>query len=755
MKKSSVFTSLLILFAMTGVLLADGMVVHYRPPHQPAPPRPVLINDAFTVEYHVVSVNIEGQHAETFIDQKIKNVSGGLAQAQYMFPIPRNANISQFSMFIGEMEHKGEMLDADQARQIYQDYVRRVIDPALLEYVGTGLYKTSVFPFQKDEAKRLRLKYKELLTQEEGLVRYLYPLNTEKFSKYPLKRCRVEVNITSEKPIVNLYSPTHKVTINRIDAKRVQVVYEATEVKPHEDFEIFYSVEEGKFAANVLSYQPVDEAAGYFCAMIAPNTTTEVKQTPKDIVTVIDISGSMQDDRKIIQAKDALTHITKNLNPDDRFNIIAFSDFINPFATELLPYNDKNKADALAFIARLRAEGGTNIEGALETALKMYSDEKSDRTKILIFMTDGKPTVAERDPAKISKKIKSLNETKNVKLFSFAIGDLIDTNLLDWLSTQNHGFTEYIRSGESINERVTSFYNKVRNPVLTDVSLSCEGVRIESVLPTMLPDIFSGTQLVVVGKYILEAPSKIEATMKLKGKLVGEPYERIIKVKFVGQTPEAKHTERVWIEHLWASRRIGSMLNQIRLHGISDELKKEIIRLSKKYGIPTPYTSFLVRENLDMTRRKEIEGRGFREFNDNVPHSEGKGAVDDADESNKLEKSERPQGWGDSHGGGSGRTNGTPSEKYRSDKKLKDEDIPKASGNPKTKIINIGTKTFYLDNKQWVDSTINEDDKNVVKVKLFSDEFFELLKKHSELNKFVARGAIKVKLGKTVYNFHN
>ena len=749
MHKYSFYFSLLILLGLTGALLADGMVVPYRPPNQPVPPRPALINDAFTVEYHVVSVNIEGQHAETYIDQKIKNVSGGLAQAQYMFPIPRNANISQFSMYIGEKEHKGEMLEADEARKIYEDYVRRVIDPALLEYVGTGLYKTSVFPFQKDEAKRLRLNYKELLTQEEGLIRYLYPLNTEKFSKYPLKRCRVEVNIVSEKPIVNLYSPTHQITVNRIDNKRVQVVYEATEVKPNEDFEIFYSVEEGKFGANLLSYQPVDQDMGYFCAMIAPNTTTEVKQTPKDIITVIDISGSMQDDRKIVQAKDALTHIAKNLNEKDRFNIVAFSDFINSFASELMPYNEENKNDALAFISRLRAEGGTNIEGALETALKMFSDSDSDRAKIIIFMTDGKPTVGEREPAKIANKIKDLNAKKGVKLFSFAIGDLIDTHLLDWLSEQNHGFTEYIRSSESITERVTSFYNKIRNPVLTNVSLTCDGVRIESVLPTTLPDIFAGTQLVVVGKYILSVPTKNDAVLTLKGTLAGEPYERKINVKFVTKTAEAKHTGRVWIEHLWASRRIGSLLNQIRLHGASDELKKEIIRLSKLYGIPTPYTSFLVREDVNPTLKGDAERRGMREFEDsNGAPSEGKNAVDDAAKSNELQKAERPKGWS---GGG----HLDAESKYRSDKKLKDEDIPEASGNVKTKIITIETKTFYLVEKQWVDSTITEDDKDVVKVKLFSDEFFELLNKHAELNKYVARGAIKIKLGNKVYDFHN
>ena len=193
----------------------------------------------------------------------------------------------------------------------------------------------------------------------------------------------------------------------------------ATQVKPYEDFELFYAVEEGKFSANVLSYQPADSPAGYFCAMIAPNTNVEAKQTPKDIVLVTDISGSMQDDRKIFQAKDAMTYIVKNLNKGDRFNVIAFSDFINAFKEELVDFTEKNKTDALAFISRLRAEGGTNIDGSLTKALSMYKKTDKSRVPIIIFMTDGKPTVGERNPAKIAENIRKLNIDKKVKIFVF------------------------------------------------------------------------------------------------------------------------------------------------------------------------------------------------------------------------------------------------------------------------------------------------------------------------------------------------
>ena len=246
----------------------------------------------------------------------------------------------------------------------------------------------------------------------------------------------------------------------------------------------------------------------------------------------------------------------------------------------------------------------------------------------------------------------------------------------------------------------------------------------------------------MVGKYVGSG----KATLTLKGKLLGKAYERKIEANFLTKEKSTAKQDKVWIEFLWASRRIGHLLNQIRLHGVSDEVKKEVIKISKKYGIPTPYTSFLVREDMKNFNSAQIRRRANRNMGGARRPHEGRQAVEDADEANELEKSSKPASPG------AIASNGKKNKYYA---KLADKDVPQSSGNLKSRVIKIGTKTFYLVNKQWVDSTITEKDKESKKAKMFSDDFFKLLREIPGLNKYVARGSIRVKIKGKVYNLYN
>lgn len=726
--KRALFTpilSLALIVALTTAAFADGMVV----PAEPVVPQ---IRDAFTVEYHVVTVDVDGQHATTHVDQKIKNVSGGLAQAIYMFPVPRGANIAQFSMFIGEQEMQGEMMEAEKAKGIYQDYVRKLIDPALLEYVGQGVYRTSVFPFQKDESKRIRLQYKELLTKENGLVHYLYPLNTEKFSKYPLDRCRVEVNLTLDAPLKNIYSPSHNIQITRIDDTRVQVVFEVAGERPTTDFELFYSTEEGATGANLLSYKAAGEDHGYFVYLISPGQA-QGEIADKDIVFVVDTSGSMLEDRKLVQVKEALTYCLNNLNEGDRFNVVAFSDYINPFKNQICENTEANRADALAFVTRLRGEGGTNINGAFARAFASF-DEAENRKRMVIFLTDGRPTIGERDEKEIAKNVREANAKFEARVFNFGVGDDVNAVLLDWFAEQNHGLTEYIRSGESIDARVINFYNKIRNPVMSDCQFSVEGVRVEDTLPATLPDLFAGTQMVIVGKYVGDGEAKIT----FRGTIAGEEYSRTDVVTFNAPLTTPTANSRLWVEHLWAGRKIGHLLNEIRLHGKSQEVIDAIVRLSKRYGIPTPYTSFLVLEDDVVPSTADATRRAREEMNSANAPGWGGNAVEDALQAQGLSRGDRPAG-AESGGGGM--------------RLLKDE-----HGNEvrtADRVIVVGTRTFYRRGNQWVDQAITGNVTPAETVKLLSERFFELAEQFPELNQIAARGPATVKLGEQVIQFVN
>ncbi|MGE0431318.1 MAG: VIT domain-containing protein [Planctomycetota bacterium] len=707
---------------------ADGMLM-------PVERRVPQIRDAFTVEDHIVTVDIESQNATTRVDQHIKNVSGGLAQAIYMFPVPRNANIADFAMYMGEKRQEGEMMEAAKAREIYEQYVRQLTDPALLEYVGQGIYKTSVFPFQADETKRIQLEYRELLTKDGATIRYLYPLNTEKFSKYALKRCRVEVNITGTMPLRNIYSPTHDITIKRIDDLRAQVVFEVNDQKPTTDFELFYSEDAGEAGTSLITYKAMAEQTGSFVYLVSPGRVddAEANASGKDLVFVVDVSGSMLENRKLVQVKQALEYCLTHLGPADRFNIVAFSDWIQPFQEKLVENTDANRTEAVAFASRLRGEGGTNIDGAFKTAFASFVDADAKRERMVIFLTDGQPTVGQRDEKAITAAVKTANEKFAARVFNFGVGDDVNSVLLDWVSRGNRGLTEFIRPGEAIDTRIINFYDRIRNPVITDLKLelisAIEGPdgaanhpRILDMQPAMVPDLFNGQQLVITGRY--EGQGK--CSIKLSGKLKGEEWSRTDNLTFSAATND---TAKTWVQHLWAGRRIGQLLDEIRLNGKSQELVDSIVKLSKRFGIPTPYTSFLVLEqDVPMQDADALRERAERSM---APMTNSGGAgrlgVDGAQFAGDMQRSNRPQaGWGgdDAHAKG-----------------VKGADM----------VAVIGTKTFYRQGNQWVDSSIEKSDEDSETVKLHSDRFFELAKEHSELNQYAARGAVRVKIsGKVI-----
>lgn len=710
--------------------MADGMVM-------PAERVTPTIRDAFTVEYHLVTIDVDDQNSTTNVDQKIKNVSGGLAQAIYMFPVPRNANIAQFSMWIGEKEMQGEMMEAGKAREIYQRYVRQMTDPALLEYVGQGVYRTSVFPFQKDESKRLRVGYRELLTQENGAIRLLYPLNTEKFSKYALERCRVEVNLKTTKPIKTIYSPSHEVTITRIDGRRAQVVLEANNSRPTTDFELYYTVEEGATGASLLSYRAPGEDTGYFVYMVAPGAVEQTATAGQDIVFVVDVSGSMLEEGRLIQAKDAMLYCIKNLSDKDRFNVIAFSDYVNPFKDKIAACDDATRTDAVAFVTRLRGEGGTNINDAFAKAFASFDDDKA-RNKMIIFLTDGRPTIGERDEKEIIKNIKTANDSLKARVFNFGVGNDVNAVLLDWVAQQNRGVTDYIRPGERTDTRVISFFNKVRYPAIADCTFKVDGVRVENLQPAVLSDLFAGTQMIITGKYSGQG----EARVTFSGKQLGVEYTRTDVVKFAGTGDAQAGADKAWIEFLWAGRQIGFLLDQIRLNGQSQEVVNQIVKLSKKYGIPTPYTSFLVLEDTPMPTPETAERRAMNAMRNDEGLGQGGGNGGPRNPGAAVDRAQQ------AHAFGSG---AIPAAKAGEESRT----FKDANGKTvtTTNVITILRKTFYKRDNVWVDETIAANEAVAETVELLSDRFFTLAEQFPELNQYAARGAVKIKLGDKVYSF--
>lgn len=534
-----------------------------------------------SVVYHDVTVTIRDGVVTTHVDQLFRNDSSRDIEGQYVFPLPPGSVVSSFTMWVNGEALEAKILGADEARAIYEDFVRRAIDPALLEYIGRDTLSARIFPIPAGGERRIEIDYTELLSAEAGTYRYRYPLDTERFSALPLERVSISVDLETSVPLKAVYSPSHSLELGRSTEMAATVHFEDFNVRPAQDFYLYYAVSSDDMGMTLLTYKAPNEDGFFLLIVTPPDQAASEAAIPKDLVFVLDTSGSMSGD-KIAQAKEALRFILENLNPDDRFAVIAFSDYSQALQAQLAPVTVDTIADAKGWVSNINAGGGTNIDDALALAFSLFEDNA--RPQFLVFLTDGEPTVGEQNPVEIAAHAASANITE-ARLFAFGVGNNVNTVLLDQLAQENRGTTTYVLPGENLEVSVSSFYRKIASPVLADIVLSVSGIDAFDIHPVDLPDIFRGTQLLVLGRYHGEGNAQITVS----GNALGVDTAYVTMHSF----PETS-LENVFLPRLWAGRKISYLLNQIRLYGESDELVDSVISLSRRYGIITPYTSFLV-----------------------------------------------------------------------------------------------------------------------------------------------------------------
>ena len=349
---------------------ADGIIIPDPPICDPCPV-PMTISQ-LSIRYHHVTVSIQDQIALTHVDQVFYNPNDWIIEGDYVFPIPTGATISSFTLWIDGEAVEGEILDADTARETYESIVRDMRDPALLEYGDQDAVSARIYPIPVNGERRIEIEYSQVLTAEDGLVQYLYPLGTEKFSKQPLESVSVSVEIISESPVQAVYSPSHNISLARKSDYHVTASYEEKDILPDQDFSIIYSIGESE-SFHLMPYRNLDDQDGYFLILLAPlDNTTRIM--PKDVVVVFDQSGSMEGE-KFDQAKRAVRYILEHLNPDDRFNVISFSTGLDRFRGSLSPVSEVE--EALAWIDQLSAAGSTDINRALLEAASQISGERA------------------------------------------------------------------------------------------------------------------------------------------------------------------------------------------------------------------------------------------------------------------------------------------------------------------------------------------------------------------------------------------
>ena len=535
---------------------------------------------------HKVNISIEDQVATTYIEQTFRNHTDRQLEATYLLPVPKGANVNEFYMWVGPTKVKGELVEADKARKIYTDIVQRSHDPGLLEYLGTSLLRMKVFPVPAKGDQKVAVKYQYIANQDNGLVEYVYPLRTDGKAATTLDKFSISLKLKSQHPITNIYSPSHAITVSRPNEKEAVIGFEKDQAILDKDFQLFYTPGNKDVGLTAMTHRPNADQNGYFMFLVSPRAElSKSQQVPRDMVFVLDTSGSMRG-KRMTQAQNALKYCLSNLTSNDNFAIMNFATTVNKYTEKLQAASPENIAAAKKWVDGLEATGGTAIDDALKTALLMRTEDKA-RTFTIVFFTDGRPTIGETRPEKILQNVAKVN-TANTRIFSFGVGDDVNAQLLDALSDNSRAISTYVRESEDIEAKTSSLYAKISNPVLSNLTLtvSGEGIALNEVYPPNLPDLFHGSQLVVLGRYTGNG----HAAITLHGNVGMEKKEFVYEVKFADKT----NGDRAFVEDIWARRKVGYLLDQIRVNGEKKELVDEVVALAKRYGITTPYTSYLL-----------------------------------------------------------------------------------------------------------------------------------------------------------------
>lgn len=704
---------------------------------RPRPPRPIVSWMPFDVKSQKVDVLISEASAETTIEQVFVNRYQTPIEGTYLFPLSESAAIHDLTMLMNGREVSAELLDAKQAREIYQSIVSRMRDPALLEYTEGGLVRAKVFPIPPGGECRIKLKYSEPMRIDSGMGCYRLPLRSGEEWARPIGTFALRASLETTRPLFNVFSPSHSCSIDRRQAKKAIVGFEQGNFVSDRDFELFFCTSDEPFGLSMLTHRERGED-GFFMARFSPQLNADTVRTlPKDICFVLDTSGSMAEDEKIEQAKRSLKFCISNLGDEDRFNIITFATETRQYAEKWADASSEQRAAAKRFVDGVKAVGGTNIDMAMEEALKLTgsSGEALTREKrfvnplFIVFITDGEPTVGITDPAEILKNVGKRNETAAARVFVLGVGYSVNTKLLDRLADDNGGARQYVAPSEDLELKLSAFYSKLANPVLTGISIAFEGVRTLDIYPKSLPDLFKGSELVVLGRYTGEQTR--EPLVRVTGFVDGQPKQFVYHVEYPSET-----TRNEFLPRLWAMRKIGYLLDQMRLHGETDEVKEEVIRLSKRYGLMTPYTSFLVQEDEKIAgaRGRRVVGPSTANVGLRETRARNQADMEEAQVGQTASKGKKAVAG--SRGNRLLQTAGD-SDAQRI---VLEIDAFNKDGQGRSLINHIGSKTFYRVGNRWVDSAYNEKDEPTTLV-LYSDAFHAFLRENGAAGRYLAQGS--------------
>jgi Ca-activated chloride channel homolog len=553
------------------------------------------------------TTEVQGQIAVSVVDQVFRNEMNTTVEAVWIFPLPENAVVVElFYKFNGQW-YQGAIKELGEARQEYEERIRQRIDPALLESLGNNLYRLSIAPINALSDVETKITYVEMLPYEFGTVDYFFQLNAVKMSPKPLQRVSFSGTFTSEKPFKTFSSPSHggttAMSIIKQNDNTYKVVFGDENFTPNKDLKIQYETQRNEVEVNVIRYTPTaTDSIGsdsYYAVWITPPDEADAGEViPKKIVFTADVSSSMEGQR-IEQLKAALQEFLKYLQPQDSFNIITFGTSVTGFRPDLVPATSDNMEDARAFVTDIGALGLTNINEAMLTSLRQSFDANS--ANMIVFMTDGYPTWGETFIPNIIKNVKDAN-TKNVRIFSFGVGEDVSKTLLVQMAVENGGYATFIHQDDDIAVIIGNHFKRISKPVLTNLDIRIEGLVTSDKFPRPLSDLFWGNQVMQLGIYKNSGSFPVYLIGSLKNKEIS-----YVSTQEFSNVPGGHR----FVPRLWAKAKIDYLLDQIAIYGEKKELVDQVIELSLKFQILTPYTAFYADPNTGVKDKEDALPKGF------------------------------------------------------------------------------------------------------------------------------------------------
>jgi Ca-activated chloride channel family protein len=663
---------------------------------------PAVFRQSSDVRVELVDRVLRYEITETFV-----NRGSRVGEADFMFPLPKGAAFQDLKLEINGEMVAGETMNANQARQIYEEIVRRQRDPALLEWMGYGLLRARIFPIAPGEHKKVVVRFQTVAQREADALRIDYfrgvRTSQREANQRPEGRMSFVLTYPNDPMYGRAYSPTHSIyegdystesygdrsfaSYNRGSTRRVEIRDARGEVT------LLIPIRRSAAAAISLLANAPGNDDGFALITLSP-PAVQPRAVPRDLTFVIDVSGSMSGE-KIEQARAAGKQVLRSLSTMDRFRLIDFSSDVRTFRDNFSVATRENIRAAERYLDELDAQGSTNISGALDEALS--SPVQPGRLPIVLFLTDGQPTVGERDGSAIAASVAKQRGSRRV--FTFGVGADLNVSLIEQLALEGRGTASFVRPDESVERAVSIVASRLTSPLVTDVRIRADGVRLRKMHPSGAVDIFAGEDLVILARY----DGSGNAIVRFEGQTTSGPVSWSTRVYF----PE-RSRENPFVARLWATQRVGYLSAEKRKHGGSREVDDEIRELGERYGIPTEFSSYLVVEPGTVHLRGM--NSGANQLNGVVTSSAGRAAAAPAAVQFEAAKSAAAQ---------------------RSATSISAADA--ASGvRDDAKVRRAGNVTFVLRDSVWTDVRYKNSG-TVLRVKPFSEAYFKLLELQPDL----------------------